>query len=181
MIGLPGRHLRGLCRGFSTVPRVANVGLMLYTIRDECGRDLEGTLRAVAGLGYDGVELHSLHGHPAERVREWLDDAGLVAVGRHAGLDTLESKLPWLAEEVSVLGFDRVALSSIEPDRSAVEQIAKLAERARIHGIRLGFHNHDRELAPLDSVGESFLDLLRGLPGDLLWLELDLAASSAAA
>jgi sugar phosphate isomerase/epimerase len=153
---------------------VANVGLMLYTIRDECERDLEGTLRAVAGLGYDGVELYNLHGHPAERVRGWLDEVGLVAVGRHAGLDALESELPSLAEEAGVLGFDRIALSYIEPDRAAVERIAALAGQARTHGIRLGFHNHDRELAPLDGGGESFLDLLRGLPADLLWLELDL-------
>jgi sugar phosphate isomerase/epimerase len=153
---------------------VANVGLMLYTIRDECERDLEGTLRAVAELGYDGVELYNLHGHSAERVRGWLDDVGLVAVGRHAGLAALESELPSLVEEVGVLGFDRIALSYIEPDRAAVERIAALAESARDQGIRLGFHNHDRELATIDGGGETFLDLLRGLPADLLWLELDL-------
>lgn len=147
---------------------------MLYTIRDECERDLEGTLRAVAGLGYDGVELFNLHGHPAERVRAWLDETGLVAVGRHAGLDALESELPSLAEEAGVLGYDRIALSWIEPSRAAVERIAAVAERARTLGVRLGFHNHDRELAPLADGGGSFLDLLRGLPDDLLWLELDL-------
>jgi len=147
---------------------------MLYTVRNECERDLEGTLRAVSALGYDGVELFDLHGHPAERVRGWLDETGLVAVGRHAGLDALESGLPALAEEAGVLGFDRIALSWIEPSRSAADRLASLAERARTHGIRLGFHNHERELAPLDGGGETFLDLLRELPDDLLWLELDL-------
>ncbi len=147
---------------------------MLYTIRGECDRDLEGTLRAVAGLGYEGVELYSLHGHPAERVRGWLDEFGLVAVGRHAGLEALETSLPELAEEVSVLGFDRIALSWIEPKRSAVGRIEAVAEAARALGLRFGFHNHDLELAPLDDGGENFLDLLRELPRDLLWLELDL-------
>jgi sugar phosphate isomerase/epimerase len=32
---------------------MARVGLMLYTVRDDCERDLEGMLRAVAALGYD--------------------------------------------------------------------------------------------------------------------------------
>ena len=40
-------------------------------------------------------------------------------------------------------------------------------------GLRLGFHNHWSELRLLDD-GATFLDLLRELPADLLWLELDL-------
>ena len=77
---------------------MAGVGLMLYTVREESATDLEGVLKAVAEIGYDGVELFDLHGHDAAQVREWLDRLGLVAVGRHAGLDALETELPALAE-----------------------------------------------------------------------------------
>ena len=35
----------------------ARLGLALYTVRDACARDFEGTLRAVAEMGYEGVEL----------------------------------------------------------------------------------------------------------------------------
>ena len=41
------------------------VGLQTYTVRDECGKDFVGTLRKVAKMGYQGVELagtHSLSG-----------------------------------------------------------------------------------------------------------------------
>jgi sugar phosphate isomerase/epimerase len=158
---------------------MARIGLQLYTIRDECERDLEGTLRAVAEQGYEGVELWQLHGHPAARVRAWLDEVGLVAVGRHARLDVLEGELPALVEELGTLGSDRVAVSWIDPPESRadglakVERVASVALRAHEAGLRLGFHNHWSELAPLDG-GETFLDLLRELPADLLWLELDL-------
>jgi sugar phosphate isomerase/epimerase len=54
-----------------------------------------------------------------------------------------------------------------------VERFADAARAAGDRGIRLGFHNHWTEPAPLDG-GPSFLDLLRELPPDLLWLELDL-------
>lgn len=147
---------------------------MLYTVRDECERDLEGTLNTVADLGYEGVELWQLHGHEATQVRGWLDELGLVAAGRHAGLEALETELPRLAEELAVLGTDRIALSWIEPSREAVPRIAAVAEAAREAGLRLGFHNHAAELQPLDGGGETFLDLLRELPSELLWLELDL-------
>ena len=42
---------------------MARVALMLYTVRDECARDLEGVLKSVAEIGYEGVELFDLHGH----------------------------------------------------------------------------------------------------------------------
>ena len=45
--------------------QMARIGLMLYTVRQDCARDFEGTLRAVASLGYEGVELFDLHGHDA--------------------------------------------------------------------------------------------------------------------
>jgi sugar phosphate isomerase/epimerase len=158
---------------------MARVALMLYTVRDECARDLEGVLRSVAKIGYDGVELFDLHGHDARQVREWLDAFGLVAVGRHAGLDALEADLPALAEELRTLGCDRIALSWIDPPdssddaRAAVARIAEVARQASEHGLRFGFHNHWSELAELDD-GETILDKLRALPADSVWLELDL-------
>src|SRR5256714_15609295 len=135
---------------------MAGVALMLYTVREESARDLEGVLGSVAEIGYGGVELFALHGHDAGQVREWLDGFGLVAVGRHAGIDALETELPALAEELRVLGCDRIALSWIDPPESSddaraiVARIAAVARLAGEHGLRLGFHNHWGELAELD-------------------------------
>jgi sugar phosphate isomerase/epimerase len=157
---------------------VARVGLQLYTIREECERDLAGTLRRVGAQGYDGVELFNLHGEQPETVRAWLDEAGLVAAGRHARLEVLEEELSPLANELVVLGTDRVALSWVDPEwlddaDALVQRIEAAARAVRDAGLRLGFHNHWSELRPLDG-GATFLDLLRRLPADLLWLELDL-------
>jgi sugar phosphate isomerase/epimerase len=158
---------------------MTQIGLMLYTVRDECARDLEGVLRSVAEIGYDGVELFDLHGHDAAQVRSWLDGFGLVAAGRHAGLNALDTQLPALAEELRTLGCDRIALSWIDPPessadaRATVARIADVARQASDHGLRLGFHNHWGELAELDDA-DTLLDKLRVLPAELLWLELDL-------
>ncbi|HST18639.1 MAG TPA: sugar phosphate isomerase/epimerase [Gaiellaceae bacterium] len=154
------------------------VGLQLWTVREECDRDLERALRTVAAQGYDGVELFQLHGHDAQQVRAWLDAAKLVAAGRHVRVEALESELPQLAEELRVLGTDRAAIAWIDPEElerpdEVAERVAEGARAAREHGIRLGFHNHWTEPVARDG-GESFLDLLRRLPPDLLWLELDL-------
>jgi sugar phosphate isomerase/epimerase len=154
---------------------VTRVALQLWTIRRQCERDLRGTLRELGSLGYDGVELFDLLGHDASTVRGWLDEAGLVACGRHVrlGSDALD-----VAAEVAVLGTQRAAIAWIEPEQladpdAAAARIRAAAESARDAGIALGFHNHWSELEPLDG-GGTFLDRLRELPADLLWLELDL-------
>jgi sugar phosphate isomerase/epimerase len=155
---------------------VARVGLMLYSVRDECAQDLEATLREVASIGYEGVELFDLHGHEAGRVRSWLDETGLEAAGRHVSLDALEARRDELAAEAGRLGTPRVVLSWVEPPRSVEEadrlatRLGRRSEEAAARGLELGFHNHDGELRVLDD-GRSFLDRLLEQP---LFLELDL-------
>jgi sugar phosphate isomerase/epimerase len=156
----------------------ARIGLQLYTIRAECDRDLEGTVRRVGAQGYEGVELFQLHGHEPAQVRTWLDEASLVAAGCHARLDALETRLGQLADEVGVLGTDRIAISWIDPawlaePRPVLERIEAVARAARESGLRLGFHNHASEAKPLAD-GATFLGLLRQIDPELLWLELDL-------
>jgi sugar phosphate isomerase/epimerase len=147
---------------------------MLYTVRDECARAFEPTLREVAEMGYDGVEIFDLHGHEPGEIASWLADTGLVACGRHATLDTIESQLPALAAEAEALGWRRLVVSWVDPARIGPELLQRLtaaSAAAAEHGLQLGFHNHDAEVKPRDG-GASFVDEL--LAGDDLFLELDL-------
>ncbi|HEX2304370.1 MAG TPA: sugar phosphate isomerase/epimerase [Gaiella sp.] len=157
----------------------ARVGLALYTLRDDCARDPEGTLRAIAEIGYEGVELYDLLGRDAGTLRALLDGLGLEVCGRHARLEAIENGLDELAAELRELGSDRLVLawippplSSVEADR-VVERIAAAAERVRAAGLRFGFHNHDGELRVLDD-GRTVLDRLLELDDELLFLEIDL-------
>jgi len=155
------------------------VGLQLYTLRADLAQEFRGTLAAVAGLGYEGVELHDLFGHRVQEVRGWLDELGLAVAGAHASLDRLEGELEAIALELRALGTDRVAISWVDPPedaaaaRASVERIDAVAGRATALGLRVGFHNHWAEVAALDG-GETMLEMLRALPPDRLWLELDL-------
>src|SRR4051812_3697138 len=152
------------------------IGLMLYTVREDCARDFEGTLRAVAALGYEGVELFDLHGHEAARVRGWLDELGLPVCAAHARLEALETRLPELAAEARTLGHRRLVVSWIDPavlaaaSDGVAARVARVAADVAAAGLELGFHNHDAELRPLAD-GTTFLDRLLELP---LFLELDL-------
>lgn len=149
-----------------------NIGVQLYTVRDACDRDLEGTLAVIGELGYDGVELYSLHGRNAAEMRSLLDANGLAVAGRHVGFDADPAQL---RADADALGCDRVALAWIDPVSSVEErdasaaQIVELGERVRSAGLRYGFHNHWSEVPRLDD-GVSLLELLPAW----IWLELDL-------
>ena len=158
-------------------------GLMLYTLRRARARATSrATLRAVAAMGYEGVEPYDLFGHDAARVRGWLDELGLVVCGsaRRPRRDrdptstssrtssrssaATGSSSRWVAPPPSV-GRGR-ARRGAHPRRSPSARGPA--------GLRLGFHNHDGELrrargraAPCSS-GCSTLD------AELLFLELDL-------
>ena len=155
---------------------MARVGLMLYTVREDCDRDLEGTLREVAAIGYEGVELFDLHGHAPEQVRSWLDELGLAVCGRHIALAALLNGLPALAAEAETLGHTRVIVGWVEPpvttgDATALAARMRVgAEEARAVGLELGFHNHDAEVRDLGD-GRTALDELLE---EQLFLEVDL-------
>ena len=59
------------------------VGLELYSVRDELKQDLFGVVRAVARMGYQGVEFFSPYfswtPEYAKEVRKLLDDLGNLA------------------------------------------------------------------------------------------------------
>jgi sugar phosphate isomerase/epimerase len=150
------------------------VGLMLYTVREDCARAFEPTLREVASMGFEGVEIFDLHGHEPEAVAAWLSDTGLVASSRHASLAAVESDMSALAAEARVLGWRRLVVAWVDPSElgpGLVRRLTAAAGAAATYGLELGFHNHDAEVRPRDG-GASFLDEL--LVGDELFLELDL-------
>lgn len=147
---------------------------MLYTVRDECARDLPATLREVAAIGFEGVELFHLHGCAPAEVAGVLDETGLVACARHAQLEEIESGVSALAAEARELGWRRLVVSWVDPaalDAALAGRLEAAARDAARHGLELGFHNHDAEVRPRER-GDSFLDEL--LAGDELFLELDL-------
>ena len=142
------------------------IALQLYSVRRAAAADFEGTLRAIAGDGYEGVEIFDLHGHEPATVAGWLAELGLVAVSRHARLEEIEDGLPGLAAEASLLGWKRLVVSWVDPAELGTALLARLATAASAvaaHGFELGYHNHDAE------VEQGFLERLP----PAVFLELD--------
>ena len=127
------------------------IAAQLYTLREVMPKDVPGTLHALAGLGYDGVELAGLHNTPPREWRRLLDDLGLKLCSNHVALDRLEGDLGRVIEENRMLGCSLLVVPWLPlPRRSDYPALGaaltRLGEQLRQAGMRLAYHNHDYEL-----------------------------------
>lgn len=156
--------------------------LQLYTLRTLLDRDIEGTLAAVAGIGYRDVELAGFHGYPAMRMRTALDGVGLRAVAGHVGYDTLVHPAGREAALADALALNQsfvVCPATPEPLRTAdgyrevAATLNTAGELAHAAGLRLAYHNHDFDFAA-DGGTVAYDVLLEQTDPELVAFELDL-------
>ena len=135
------------------------VGLQLYSVREDCARDLPGTLAAVAKMGYAGVEFAGYYGRNAHELRQMLDDVGLRCCGTHIGLDTLLDEALWHTIEFNqvlgnryliVPGLAEARRNSIAAWRATAHLFNEIAQQLRPYNMLTGYHNHWVEFAPMD-------------------------------
>jgi sugar phosphate isomerase/epimerase len=142
------------------------IGLQLYSVRDQCAEDLPGVLRAVAEMGYDGVEFAGYHDRTAEELRRMLDECGLDVCGTHIGLDALVGDaLEETIEFNKALGNRFLIVSWAKRDTregwlEVAETLNDVAARLRPHGMQTGYHNHAHDFEPVD--GDTPWDILFG-------------------
>ncbi|HZT02341.1 MAG TPA: sugar phosphate isomerase/epimerase [Steroidobacteraceae bacterium] len=82
------------------------LGLQLYTLGDAPYHDLDGTLAALARIGYRTVETVGLMRRTASELRAALDRAGLSCPSAHVALQTDGSGGPTLAGDTGRLAAD---------------------------------------------------------------------------
>lgn len=92
------------------------IGLQLYTLADQAQADLEGTLKAVAAIGFKTIELAGYAGRTPAQLRAAMDAAGLstpsahVQVQARGGEASLDGDLSRLADEAHVLGVRMIVM-----------------------------------------------------------------------
>ncbi len=158
------------------------VALQLYSVRDVIAEDMRGTLKAVADMGYEGVEFAGYYGFTPAELRAMLDDCGLVCAGSHTGLHMFADDL--FDETVEMnrsLGTDRMIIPTGLPFKNiaaAIETAMQVYDRCKAAGMRTGFHNHVAEFKVED--GMTRLDrLFAGTPDDFL-VQCDIGWATAA-
>lgn len=156
------------------------IALQLYSVRHDCEKDLPRVIKAVAEMGYEGVEFAGYYGYSAKELRQLLDDHGLKVAGSHVPLESLlGDELKRTIEFNQILGNKYLVVpwmpERMRPDRKGWLECAKLfnelAEAVKPHGMRVGYHNHHFEFERLD--GELPWDIFFGNTREDVVMQLD--------
>lgn len=172
------------------------VGFQVYTIREMLVKDFPGTLKMMANLGYQGVEMCSPSGYitsgfeplvkmkPAD-MRKIITDAGLVCESSHFTFGELKDNLEERTEFAQKLGLKQMICSSFWLPKEATmsdwmkacDQLNEMGLKTKQAGIQLGFHNHHMEFEKID--GELIYDaLLKKFDPELIKMQFQVAVIS---
>lgn len=130
-----------------------NVGIQLYGLRNTMEKDFEGTLRAVADMGYEYVEFAGYHGKSSEEIRALLDELGLKCISVHQRLDFFNDDPQGAVDYLKGFGVkyvvvpwhDKAKLAGGEGWADTVKDFNEKADLFEKNGMMLGYHNHDFE------------------------------------
>jgi sugar phosphate isomerase/epimerase len=168
----------GSVAAFAAGAKHVPLGLLLFSVRDDLQRDLPGTLRAVAKMGYEGVEFYGPYfawtPEFAGQVRAQLDDLHLPCLSTHnEALAFTDEGLSHAIELNRILGSKNIVCvrglaaagrsngfpgEGLDGWKQIGDRLSKASERLRPLKMACAFHNHSVEFKPID--GTRPIDIL---------------------
>lgn len=149
------------------------VGFQSYIVRDKIGNDFPGTLKMVADMGYQSVEMCSPPGYEssgfgplmkykAKEMKKIINDAGLSWPSTHYGMDELKQHIDERIEFAKESGQTQMIISSFGlPKEATISDWLKAADelntmgiKARKSDIQMGYHNHNMEF---EKIGDTLI------------------------
>jgi sugar phosphate isomerase/epimerase len=173
--------VRGLASGLTTSSSIP-VGLELYSVREELKKDPEGTVRAVAQMGYQVVEFYAPYFDwseaQARQMRKLLDDLGIRCYSTHNNEDFFSAEKIEHARDLNlILGSKCLVLawSDPKPDldgwKALADKLNVVLDKLEPARLEVGYHNHDAEWKPIN--GKRPMDILAANTTSSIMLQLD--------
>lgn len=191
------RHfLQSSLASFLSVPAFAleadnpyrkNIGIQLYTLRNQIKEDLAGTLKAVAAAGYRQVEAYGFPDATALELIKVSKDLGMAANSSHFAWESVTdpdkagvAPFAEILQKAKDAGLSHLVIPYLHGDtRKTADDYKRLAERcnagaalAKEAGIQLAYHNHQFEFQPLEG-GKSGFDVFMAEFSPEMKFELD--------
>ena len=137
-------------------------GLELYSVRNELKKDPVGTVRAVAQMGYQGVEFYAPYfewsENEAKQMRKLLDELGIRCFSTHNDSSNLSPEKIGRARDLNlILGSKYMVMASSNPKpgldgwKAIAETLNSAAEQLEASGLKAGYHNHQVEFTPIEN------------------------------
>jgi sugar phosphate isomerase/epimerase len=173
---------------------VDEISIQLFTVRQALSADPEGTIAALADIGYQRVETAGFAGLTAAEFKAILDDNGIWGSSNHIGIPQPFDPDAWdvslqdaltLESKYIVAPFFGIDFSTGEVVRDSAtwrayaHDLNRAGRQARRVGLGLGYHNHNWEFFRLiDDPSRTAYDVLTDetdpryvhLEMDLFWV-----------
>ncbi|NKI28019.1 sugar phosphate isomerase/epimerase [Arenibacter sp. 6A1] len=159
-----------------------NLGVQLYTFRNEMAADAVGTLKKIAALGIKQIETAlsqngRYYGLQPKEMKKVCEDLGMTLRSGHVALD---DQWQQSMDEAAESGQEYLLCSSlpfkgqtISNYKRVAEAFNKAGEECKKRNLKFGYHNHDYEFDT--HKGKVLFDvLLDNTQPDLVYMELDL-------
>ena len=172
------------------------LGFQVWTVKDQLIKDFSGTLKMMADLGYQSVEMCSPPGYEssgfgplmklkASEMKKIVNDAGLVLESTHYGMGELRDNMNERIDFALESGQKQMICSSFWLPKNAtmsdwmkaVDELNEIGAITKKAGIQTGFHNHHMEFENID--GKLIYDaLMEHFDPDLVKMQFQVAVIS---
>jgi len=125
------------------------LGFQVWTVKDQLVKDFPGTLKMVAQMGYQSVEMCSPPGYEssgfgplmnlkAKEMKQIINDAGLQLTSCHYGMDELRKHLEERIDFAKEAGQTQMILSSFGlPKEATKSDYLKAADELNAFGLKI--------------------------------------------
>jgi len=165
------------------------IALELYSVREECKKDIKGTVRAVGKMGYEGVEYFATYfdfgRELCKELRQIMDELEIRCFSTHnSGKYLLPENLDKAIELNQILGSRTIIqasagkIATAQGWREVADRLNAVAEKLKPLGMRVGFHNHNVEFVPIE--GQRPFEILAENTSKEVILQFDVGAALSA-
>lgn len=156
------------------------IGIQLYTLRNEIGKDVKATIKAVADAGYKQVECY---GFPnAEPMIKAARENGLAINSTHFDWDSVinpdqKGVRPFaeVLDRANDAGIRHLVIpyladrnrKTLDDYKRVCERCNQGAEQAKKAGIQLSYHNHSFEFQPMEGGATGYETMIKDFSSDM--------------
>lgn len=122
----------------------------MYSIREACEENFESALKAIADMGYDGVEFAGYYGLDVKSLKAIMDALKLETLSAHVSLELLQNDLDKQIEILTTLGAKYIVcpwtdMNSVTSARDYSLTLSEIGKKTAEAGLPLLYHNHAHE------------------------------------
>lgn len=161
-----------------------NIGVQVYSVRNQLSQNFDSTLAALSDIGFDYIESYGLstdgllYGMEPAVYKQKVEENGMKLISSHSTYFTVE-EAPIVIEAAKEAGLSYVIIPYLVNDlRGDYDTIAKnlndVGALFKEAGIGFGYHNHEFEFIPTEDGRIPMEILIEGTDPENVEFQLDL-------